>query len=196
MSSGVTWNLGEAVNEFLQMPINESIFCVMWSRTPLRSASRAFAAVLVCAVPASAQIPQRLHRCLPYPTLADEINDMHQEVESKTVARAGAGKPSLKVVIDDVKSDGPIHLDESIREQFVSHSKRSRFDTNAAWLQEIAEVSLRGAWQDEGFFKTIAAARAQITGNDSTAQHVLLIVHVDEGSQYRLGGRLISFSRS
>lgn len=159
----------------------------MWSRTQSRSASLAFAAALVCALPASAQIPRSLKRCLPYPTLADEISDMHQEVESKAAALVGAGKPQPKIVIDDVRFDGTIHLDDSIREQLVSHLKESRFDANSAWLQEVTEVSIRGTWQDQGFFKAVATARTQIISNDPGAQRVLLIVHVDEGLRYRLG---------
>ena len=153
----------------------------------MRSALLSIASLMFCALPTAAQLSRRLDRCLPYPTLADEISNMYQEVESKTAAMAGVAAFPATVVIDNVKFDPPIHLGASIREQLVSHLKGSRFDASSAWLQEIAEVSIRGTWQDEGFFKVTAAARAQIIGNEPTAQHVLLIVHVDEGLQYRLG---------
>lgn len=169
------------------MLINESILCVMWSRTQLRSASLAFAAALVCVLPVSAQIPRRLNRCLPYPTLADEINDMHQEVETKAAALAGADKPQPKVVIDDVKFDGPIHLQDGDREGLVARLKASRFDAHSSWLEEVQDPWIRGAWTDAGFFKVEASARAEVIKSDASFEHVLLTVHVNEGLQYGLG---------
>ncbi|MFZ0882268.1 MAG: hypothetical protein WAN14_02635 [Candidatus Acidiferrales bacterium] len=102
---------------------------------------------------------------------------------------AAAGAPVAKraVVIDDVKFDGPIDLQDAVRERLVDRLKGASFDADSGWLNEVQEAWIRGAWQDEGFFKVIAAARAQIVGTEATTQHVLLIVHVDEGLQYRLG---------
>jgi hypothetical protein len=80
----------------------------------LRSALLSIASLMFCALPTAAQLSRRLDRCLPYPTLADEISNMHQEVESKTAAMAGVAALPATVVIDNVKFDPPIHLgDES-----------------------------------------------------------------------------------
>ena len=48
--------------------------------------------------PIGAQLPRRLKRCLPYPTLADEIREMKEEVEAKTL--------HPRVIIDAVKFEG------------------------------------------------------------------------------------------
>jgi len=44
-----------------------------------------FAILLSGAIPSFAQLPKRLERCLPNPTLAQEIRDMQKEVEPKKV---------------------------------------------------------------------------------------------------------------
>lgn len=102
-------------------------------------------------------------------------------------AAAGARVSKRAVVIDDVKFDGPIHLQDAVRERLVDRLKGTSFDADSDWLDEVQFAWIGGAWQDEGFFKATATARAQIVGNSPAAQHVLLIVHVDEGLQYRLG---------
>jgi outer membrane protein assembly factor BamA len=138
--------------------------------------------ILICSSPIYAQIPRRLERCLPYPTLAEEIKDMQDEVEAKE-----RKTPQRKVVIDDVNFDGPIHLPNSIREQLITELKQREFDGDYDWLGEIQEVPVRGAWQDQGYFRVNSTAQARIISSDSTIQHVSVIVHVDEGLQYRLG---------
>jgi outer membrane protein assembly factor BamA len=138
--------------------------------------------ILICSSPIYAQIPRRLERCLPYPTLAEEIKDMQDEVEAKE-----RKTPQRKVVIDAVNFDGPIHLPNSIREQLITELKQREFDGDYDWLGEIQEVPVRGAWQDQGYFRVNSTAQARIISSDSTIQHVSVIVHVDEGLQYRLG---------
>jgi hypothetical protein len=48
-----------------------------------------------------AQLPKRLERGLPYPTLAPEISDMDEEIAAKVEM-----EEPQKIVIDDVEFDG------------------------------------------------------------------------------------------
>jgi outer membrane protein assembly factor BamA len=127
-----------------------------------------------------------LDRCLPYPSLADEVSDMREEVRAKIAANVGPETAQSTVVIDEVKFDGPIRLPASAREQLVAELKERTFKADSEWSEDT-QWSIRGAWADEGYYKAEPTARAQVISTDKTVQHVLLTVHVDEGFQYRLG---------
>lgn len=144
--------------------------------------------VLLCSSPSSAQISHGLDRCLPYPSLADEINDMREEVRAKIAATPGAPALPLTVVIDDVKFDEPTHLPVSTRERLIAELKQGTYKAGSGWLEEIQKWPIGGAWQDDGFFKVQVTASASVLNTDSTAEHVLLTIHADEGHQYELGG--------
>src|ERR1700734_3435509 len=96
---------------------------VMWRRGYLLLALTCLTCVLVCSSPISAQISRRLDRCLPYPSLADEINDTQEEMHAKTAATQGATALKQTVIIDDVTFDGPTHLPGSVRERLVAEIK-------------------------------------------------------------------------
>src|SRR5208282_6448338 len=42
-------------------------------------------------------------------------------------------------------------------------------------------------WQDRGYFKMLVSGRAEPQGSGADDQHFLVRLHVEEGSQYRLG---------
>jgi outer membrane translocation and assembly module TamA len=136
---------------------------------------------------AHAQVPRRLTKCLPYPTLEEEIEDMRAEVRAKMAANGEAPLPAPKVIIDEIKFDAPIHLPDSVRDELLNSIKEHEFAADSKWLEEIEEVPIRGAWQDNGYFKVKVSAQALPLGGDATHQHYSVIVHVDEGLQYRLG---------
>jgi outer membrane protein assembly factor BamA len=52
---------------------------------------------------------------------------------------------------------------------------------------EILEISIRGAWQEDGYFKVMATGESQIVSDDTKTQHVVLTIHVDAGRPYWLG---------
>ena len=160
---------------------------VMWRRGYLLFTLTCMMCVLLCSPRTSAQISRRLDRCLPYPSLADEINDTQEEMHAKTAATQGATALKQTVIIDDVTFDGPTHLPGSVRERLVAEIKHRSYDADSRWLEEIQDGSIRDAWQDEGFLKVLPTARSQTVSIDRTAQHVLLTVHIDEELQYKLG---------
>ncbi len=141
---------------------------------------------LLCPPVTSAQVPKRLQRCLPYPTFADEIEALNREMKLKETESA---QPEKVIVVDSVTFDGPISLAESEREKLVAELKQQEFDDDpkSAWIDEIAEVWVRGAWQDQGYFKVVDTVKADVVSADATREHVALTVHVDEGLQYFLG---------
>src|SRR5271156_1117166 len=137
---------------------------------------------LVWPSPTCAQLPPELERCLPYPSYAQEIRDMDEEVAAKMGVKA-----SPRIIIDDVKFDGPIHISDSDRQQLVSELKERSYRADYDWLSEVQEIGIKNVWRDRGYFKVEVSAKEELLRSDSAGEHVLVIVHVDEGAQYRLG---------
>jgi len=77
-------------------------------------------------------------------------------------------------------------LPASIHDQLVAEIKQRDYAAGTEWLEELNEVAIRGAWQEQGFFKMTSAVKAQAISEDAAEQHVSVTVHVDEGIQYRL----------
>lgn len=159
----------------------------MRPRTALRFVLPAVVCALLCPSLASAQWLKKLEPCLPYPTLAQEVHAMNEEVDRKMGITPETEQHPPRIIVDDVKFDAPIHLSNSAREQLLSRLKQDEIHDSPRWLDEVQEALLRAAWQDEGFFKADPTATAEILSDDSTAKHVSITVHVNEGLQYRLG---------
>src|ERR1700722_12153165 len=136
-----------------------------------------------------AQLPKKLERCLPYPTYAQEIKDMDEEIAAKMELEEPRRplENVQKIIIDEVRFDGPIHISDSDRQQLVSELKQSNYPVDSDRLEEFREVAIKGMWRDRGYFKMEATAKEEIVRKDSAGDHVLVIVHVDEGPQYHLG---------
>ena len=139
------------------------------------------AGTVFCAPASRAQLPERVERCLPYPTYAQEVEAMFSKPELNKASTRRV------VVIDSVDFDGPITLPESARLKLVDDLKKHEFDADSKWLDEVAEVELRGTWQDLGYFKVVAEAAAKDTDGDALHEHVALTAHVEEGLQYFQG---------
>ena len=112
-------------------------------------------------------------------------------MDEEVAARTRTNEPQQRIIIDDVKFDGPIHVSDAVRQQVVSDLKQHNFndnpDSESAWLGEIEAVGLRSVWQDQGYFKVEATAKEEFIRNDSTGKHVRIIAHINEGPQFRLG---------
>lgn len=143
--------------------------------------------VLLCPSLVCAQWLKKLEPCLPYPTLAQEVHAMNEEVDAKMGITPETDQRPPRIVVDEVKFDAPIHLSDSAREQLLSRLKHDEIHDSPRWLDEVQEAWLRAAWQDDGFFKAEPTAAAEILSSDSTVKHVSITVHVNEGLQYRLG---------
>ncbi len=112
-------------------------------------------------------------------------------MDEEVAARTRTNEPQQRIIIDDVKFDGPIHVSDAVRQQVVSDLKQHNFndnpDSESAWLGEIEAVGLRSVWQDQGYFKVEATAKEEFIRNDSMGKHVRIVAHINEGQQFRLG---------
>jgi outer membrane protein assembly factor BamA len=146
----------------------------MHPRTALRFVLVGVACALLCPSLVYAQWLKKLEPC----------HAMNEEVDAKVRLTPKAGEHYPKIIIDQVKFDGPMSLSDSGREQLLAQLKQDVIYDTPRWLDEVQEWRLRAAWQDEGFFKAETTATAEILGSDSTVEHVSIRVHINEGLQY------------
>jgi Surface antigen variable number repeat len=144
------------------------------------------AGTLFRAPAAHAQLPKSLERCLPYPTYAQEVDAMYSKPKP---AEDTETEPEKTFVIDSVEFDGPITLPREARRKLIEDLTKTEFPgtPDRPRLDEIAEVNIRGAWQDEGYFTVSDTVTARELGGDALRRHIALEVHVDEGLRYTLG---------
>jgi outer membrane protein assembly factor BamA len=148
------------------------------------------AACSVLSLPAvCAQLPPRIERCLPYPTLAQEIDVMRQDTESKIVVSA----PSIVFVSVDFQ--GETRLPQTLQTQLTTSLKRRRaqfygFDP-APLLDEFQEVAVRGALRERGFFHAEVDAESHLLSANSRERRYSVTFRVTDGLQYRLGDVLV-----
>ena len=137
--------------------------------------------LLVCA-----QLPPRLERCLPYPTLAQEINAMWAETHPQLPEPEPP--PSPRVVIVSVQFASGTHIPRFLRDRIVSSIESRRFydDPEMDWLVEIQDVGIRGALQDSGYFKASVKADSRLIDANQHRRRFALILYLDEGQRYRL----------
>jgi outer membrane protein assembly factor BamA len=131
-----------------------------------------------------AQLPERLERCLPYPTLAQEIRAMKEETEPTEPQ-----PPEIKRTVISVKFSPETHLPQSFRAQIVRSIKYVQFydDSESDWLKELEEVGIKGLLQDSGYFRPKVEADARIVDGNLRNRRYSLTLRIEEGWQYRLG---------
>jgi len=151
----------------------------------LRFALLALVQVFLSPYQLCAQLPPRLQRCLPYPTLAQEISEMQAE----TNPPEPASLPAREVVIASVQFAPGTHISGSVRNRVVWSIKSVRLvdDSKLVWLQELQEVGILGALQDSGYFRAKVKANAHLLEGNEKRRLYALILHIEEGQQYRLG---------
>src|SRR5438094_7961423 len=125
------------------------------------------------------QLPKRLEKCLPYPTLAQEIREMQP-------APARVRVHVIRVEFDS--NDGiPADAQEEISGKLQSRVFEPALDS--AYLNdlenEIADVGVRGALRDRGYFKVIATARLTPPWCEATASSGDGTIAGRAGPQYR-----------
>ena len=130
--------------------------------------------------PVRAQLPRGLEKCLPYPTLAEEIRQMQEEIKQMQ-----GETPRPRVTIDTVTFQGAIHLPKPSTAQVAARFEHATFDRDSSWLEALQEA-VTDAWQQHGYFYAKVSAQTRVLSGDSTDQRVSVTVHVDDGVQYRL----------
>lgn len=138
--------------------------------------------LLVTCIPcASGQLPTRLEKCLPYPTLAQEIRDMQP---APTRVRVHV------IRVDFDSNDGvPADAQGEISEQL--RSRVFEADAGSAYLKdlanEIAEVRVMEPLRDRGYFKVTATAKLTTLQTEGSDISVVVAIRATPGPQYRMG---------
>lgn len=91
-----------------------------------------------------------------------------------------------RVIADNVVFEGQMSLPATVQDQLIAELMQKEYSGDSQVLEEWNEVAIRGAWQEQGYFKMTSAVKAQIIGDSATEQHVSVTVHVEEGLRYRL----------
>jgi outer membrane protein assembly factor BamA len=143
---------------------------------------------LLFSSPDNAQIPEVPRRCSPPPALFPVNSRTLSEPTAEKRSAATVDSSHRKITIDGITFDSPIHLPDSAVAQIVSHANASDWWTDSSdWIDELVEIGLRGAWQNQGYFRVKATAEAHPLGGDANYERFQVSAHVDEGLQYHLG---------
>lgn len=144
-------------------------------RAALRLALLGTTCAMLSASLIHAQLPRRLKNCMPYPPLADEIEEMQVE----TAVR----RPKIHVV--KVSFVGANGLPETAKDEVTRRMEKTRFDATAEWLRAFAEIAEQ-AMQDNGYFKAVVRPQVGVVSSGSMGEQVWVTFHVTEGPQYHL----------
>jgi outer membrane protein assembly factor BamA len=139
---------------------------------------------VVCIPSAFGQLPKRVEECLPYPTVAQEIRGMQP---ADPVALAVTVRVN-RVEFDkhkDIPEDAKGEISEELRSHVFHPEAHTAYLDDLA--NEIAEVAVRGALQDRGYFKATGAAKLTTTDNQGSEISVAAIISAEPGPQYRAG---------
>jgi outer membrane protein assembly factor BamA len=142
--------------------------------------------VLLVPTFASGQLPPRLKRCFPYPTLADEIQQMTEPADGES-SPANDDEPETSIVVDWVTIDGGHSLSQAMRRRLIASARHLHwYSFDADRLNEFGEIGVRGALQNAGYFKTVVRVEGQILSSNPNSQHVAITIHVEEGPRFYL----------
>jgi hypothetical protein len=91
-------------------------------------------------------------------------------------------------VIDSLQIQGGIKVPVSVTQNLIEQLKkqRIRLRVDPDWLAELKDITVKGAWTDEGFLEAEVSGDSQLLYSDSVTQHYYVSLHVNEGAQYRL----------
>jgi len=137
--------------------------------------------VILCASAVCAQTPEHSEPCPAYSAFVDDSPSPQRGANQSPRAQPKT------VIIDAVDFDGPTGVPNADLAQFVSSLEEHHFVSTSNWPDEVANNWVRGAWQEDGYFKVSASATYTTIWQDSVDQHVALHLHVDAGLQYFMG---------
>jgi outer membrane translocation and assembly module TamA len=124
------------------------------------------------------QLPHRLESCLPYPTLAEEIQGMLREERSEA---------QRKLRVDDITINGAPDLQELIREHIARWFGQSNpYDDNFNDWIDASRETVRDELRSHGYFLADVNAQVHVLRSDPAEQRVSVAFQVIEGQQYRL----------
>jgi hypothetical protein len=100
-------------------------------------------------------------------------------------------KPEMRVIVDAVEFHGENPLSEAERTALAEEIKKTDFVTSSVthddWANEVADVPVRGALQDKGYFKVLPRGTPYLVRAEENELHYVLRLDIESGPQYRLG---------
>jgi TonB family protein len=90
---------------------------------------------------------------------------------------ASQPQPAPKIIVTDIKFEGEVH-----------DADHEWDGSNNQWLDVIAEVGVRGDFQDRGYFEVnVDGVKSQVVDSTPTQQRVVAIFNVKEGDRFTTG---------
>jgi Surface antigen variable number repeat len=100
-------------------------------------------------------------------------------------------KPEIRVIVDAVEFHGENPLSEVERTALAEEIKKTDFVTSSVthddWANEVADVPIRGALQDKGYFGVLPRGTPYLVRAEENELHCILRLDIESGPQYRLG---------
>jgi len=139
---------------------------------------------VLCVPCAFGQLPKRVENCLPYPTLAQEIREMQPADPMPRRVRVRV----IRVEFDS-KDGIPTNARDEISAELRSHVFERDADTPYLddLANDIAEVGVRGALQNRGYFRATAAAKVTALQTAGAEISVAAVISAEPGPQFRAG---------
>jgi hypothetical protein len=139
--------------------------------------------LLGCVPSAFGQMPKRLEKCLPYPTLAQEIREREPAPREHKV----------RVHVMRAEFDSNDGVPPDAQDEISAELQSDVFEPNAdsPYLKdlanEIAEVRGREAFRNRGYFKATATAELIPLQTEGPDISVVVAIRATLGPQYRTG---------
>jgi outer membrane protein assembly factor BamA len=137
--------------------------------------------LLACLPCALGQLPRRVEKCLPYPTLAQEIREMQP---APTQVRVHVTRVEFDPN-DGIPADAQAEISAELRRRAFKPNADSAYQKDLA--NEIAEVPVRGALRNRGYFKVSATAKLTVLWSEEADVGSAVAISASPGLQYRIG---------
>ena len=138
-----------------------------------------------CLPCAFGQLPKRLEKCLPYPTLAQEIRDRQPAQPAPTRVKVHVIRVDFDPN-DGIPADAQGEISQELRNHVFERNADSAYLKDLA--NEIAEVPVRAiALRDRGYFKAMATAELTPLQTEGADISVVVSISATPGLQYRTG---------
>ena len=140
--------------------------------------------LIACAPCAFGQLPKRLEKCLPYPTLAQEIRDRQPAQPAPTRVRVHVIRVDFDSN-DSIPPDAQEEISEELRSRVFEPDAASPYLNDLA--NEIAFVPVMEALRDRGYFKATATAKLTPLQTEGADINAIVTISATPGLQYRTG---------
>ena len=114
---------------------------------------------------------------------------LHPDNTSEAQPTTKSAAPSTaKFVLGDFKIDGEVHDRDGVRDRVLAGAKGVEKDNPQDLTSEVAEVEIRGDFQDRGYFKVVVHDPTwDALGVKDGKQRIRITAPITEGPQFRVG---------